>query len=122
MSNRLNRELAGPAWGPHDFRGLFRHGRAATVESVSGYARRCFAVFCPEALGIKPDDPARPVLIVYLPIGQMIGPGCRHGAQAFRLCDALLYGFPEFEAVNMAGITKRTPEVVEVMRKHGVIK
>jgi len=115
----INRKMAGATWAPHAFRGRMGPRR---VMGIVGMARRCFAMFCPEALGLKPEESGRPVIAIWLPIGRQLGPvGLKHGAQAMRLCDALLERFPEFEAVDMDGLAARQPEIIEVFRSHRVI-
>ena len=115
----INAQDGGQDWAPLDFLGSVGPGEA---EPMRGFAKRVFAVMCPEAIGLDVKAAAGSmgrVLLVHLPTGKHIAT-VKNGARAFELADELL-GFPEFgRPFELERIEPRIPEVLEVLRRHGV--
>lgn len=117
MTEELNPHDGGPDWAPMSCLGRMGPGEA---QHFDGMAKGCFAVVCPEAMGYHLASGREPVFILHIPTGMEFGGGFKHGAQAYRVCDALLDRFPEFcRPVDMEGLAKREAEIIAVMRENG---
>lgn len=113
MSELLNKFSGRANWGPANFLGRVGPG---DVRGFTGMARGVFAITA------TAEDDKRPVSLVHLPSGAELAE-CKHGAQAMRLADELMATFPEFGLpFDEARLIPRTAEIVDVMRKHGVLK
>lgn len=111
----INPNDGGPDWAPMCFRGQTdSHG----IREMIGMAKRWFCVFCPEALGYDTSRKRRPITVVHLPTGLAIAE-CKHGAQAYRLCEDL-FGIREFSRpFNESGLQSRVDDIERIYREHG---
>lgn len=115
----LNKRLGGPDWGPIQFVGLVNGGNRVKCD---GMARRLFAVFCLEANGLppepKPDGAVWPIIIAHLPTGMRVAEA-RHGAQGYRIGDALLdieeFGLP----LDVAALEGRAEDIARLINENG---
>lgn len=113
----LNPKPAGPTWSPREFVGVADGGRHVRCD---GMARRVFVVFAMEANGLTPpeDQADWPVLVAHLPTGFRIA-SAKHGAQGFRIGDALLeieeFGLP----LNVAALESRAEDIATLITKNG---